>query len=80
MKWAIPGILVGNLTHTLFWDIQSVQAFSLSFAIVLALEDRSRYPFARGKNDAQERMILGAPRATSHCKLREDPKHEGRDH
>lgn len=47
VKWAIPGILVGNLTHTLFWDIQSIQAFSLGFAVVLALEDGSRYPFAR---------------------------------
>jgi len=46
VKWAIPGILAGNLTHTLFWDIQSVQAFFLGFSIVLALEARNCYSFA----------------------------------
>ena len=46
VKWAIPCILVGNLTHTLFWDIQSVQAFFLGFSIVLALEAGSCYFFA----------------------------------
>ncbi|MGB9919720.1 MAG: O-antigen ligase family protein [Moorellales bacterium] len=47
VKWAVPAILMGNLTHTLFWDIQSIQAFSLGFSIVLALEADLCYPLTR---------------------------------
>jgi hypothetical protein len=79
VKWAIPGILVGNLTHTLFWDIQSIQAFSLGFAIVLALEDGSRYPFAREgcrpeAHDTRRTSCHVAPQA------QRDRNYEGRGH
>jgi len=38
ISWAIPAILVGNLTHTMFFDIQSAEIFFLNIGLLIGID------------------------------------------
>jgi len=47
ISWAIPAILAGNLTHTMFFDIQSAEIFFLNIGLLIGIDqvqEKEMYP------------------------------------